>query len=419
MPHGLNVKNLYLIKENIMSIILKNCNLIDGISEEVINQAYLLVEDEEIKKIGFDEPPANIADEVIDCSGKYVLPGLIDAHVHLVWDGSPDPQSTINHLENDSVTLKAYKHAFDFLQQGITTVRDLGSPDRTTLHVRDAINSKMLQGPTILTSGMPICMTGGHLHNMSREVDGSDEARKATRTVMKEGADLVKVMATGGIYTLGEEPQDCQLTIEEMKAITEEAHKKNKKVAAHAYGIKGILNCIKAGVDTIEHGIFADLNTLSLMKKEGMYLIPTMAVMRREVADQGKSIPSWAYEKVKDLLEPHVNTFQKAIQKGVKIATGTDCGSPLTPPKYYFDELSIMNDAGMSPMEVIHSSTRIAGECLGLNNRGILAAGKKADLLVVDENPLENLDVLKKDKKIMKNGSFLYNKNEDVMTTSV
>ncbi|HLR74556.1 MAG TPA: amidohydrolase family protein [Virgibacillus sp.] len=388
-----------------MKILLKNCQLIDGISDEVSENSHLFIENGHIQHVSQGE--LNHIDnnyEVIDCEGKFVMPGLIDSHVHLVWDGSGDPQSVINYLESDAIALRAYKHAMDYLQLGITTVRDVGAPDRTVLHVRDTIESGLLQGPTIVASGAPICMTGGHVYYLGYESDGADEVRKNTRKVLKEGADLVKVMATGGIYTLGEDPGSPQLTIDELRAAKEEAKKKNKKVSAHADGIEGIMNCLEVGIDTIEHGIYADDKALEIMKEQGTFLVPTMVVMRQLATHP--DVPLWAQEKAKEVVKPHEAMLKKAIKLGIKIATGTDCGSPVTPPKYYFDELLIMEELGMTPMDVIKSSTSVAAECLGLDNYGVLAEGKKADLLILDENPLVNLNVLKANKRIMKDGMF-------------
>ncbi|WP_431803308.1 amidohydrolase family protein [Halobacillus andaensis] len=388
-----------------MNRILKNCRLIDGIVNEVVETAYLVIEEDTIVEMGIGEPTNLESYEVIDCSGQYVLPGLIDCHVHLVWDGSPDPQSIINPFESDVITLRAYKHAMQTLKLGITTVRDVGSPERTVLHLRNDINNKHLQGPTIVASGAPICMTGGHVYYLGYESDGPDEVRKNTRKVLKEGADLIKVMATGGIYTFGEEPGSPQLTLDELRAAKEEAAKKNKKVAAHADGLEGIMNCLEVGIDTIEHGIYADKNALSIMKDKGTFLVPTMIVMRQ--LSQDPKIPAWALDKAKEVVAPQQEMLEEAIRMGVNIATGTDCGSPVTPPEYYFDELTIMNEAGMSPMEVIQASTRVAADCLGLEDRGVLAEGKKADLLITGENPLEDLSSLRNDKQIMKNGEFI------------
>jgi imidazolonepropionase-like amidohydrolase len=385
--------------------ILRNCNLLDGVVQDVINNAYVIVENEEITEIGVGDPRTLPTDDIVDCSGKYVLPGLIDCHVHLVWDGSEDPQKVIKDEDQEMVALRAYQHALDTLQLGVTTVRDVASPNRSVLSLRNAINQKLLVGPTIIASGPAICMTGGHVHYIGVEADGEDEVRKAARQLLKDGADLVKVMATGGIYTFGEEPGSPQLSVPELRAATEEAHNKNKKVAAHAEGLQGILNCLEVGIDTIEHGIYANEEALYMMKEQGTYLVPTMIVMKRLAVDH--RIPKWALAKAELVVEPHQKMLENAIKIGVKIATGTDCGSPVTPPEYYFDELLIMNEAGMKPIDVIHASTRVAAECLGLEDRGVLSEGKKADLLIVAENPLDDLSVLKGKKQIMKNGQFV------------
>ncbi|MBG9451295.1 aryldialkylphosphatase [Cytobacillus firmus] len=383
--------------------ILKGGSIIDGLNDEVRENSYIKVEDGRITEVKEGEPGDAEGFEVIDCTGKYILPGLIDCHVHLVWNGSADPQSLIKNEENDRIALEAYKHALDTLKLGVTTVRDLGAPDRTVLHVRNVIDSGLLSGPTIIAAGAPICMTGGHVYYLGYESDGPDEVRKNTRRVLKEGADLVKVMATGGIYTKGEEPGSVQLTIEELSAAKEEALKKNKKVSAHADGIEGIMNCLEVGIDTIEHGIYADRQALEIMKNQGTFLVPTMAVMRQLISSP--DIPAYALEKAKQVVGPHFSMLQEAVQIGVKIATGTDCGSPLTPPRYYYDELAIMHEAGMSEMEVIKASTSVAAECLGIEDqRGSISPGKFADLLIADSNPLNDLNSLRGDKLVMKNG---------------
>jgi imidazolonepropionase-like amidohydrolase len=382
--------------------ILTHCNLIDGDTDVLQKDVCIILEGDKISEVSTEAPSSTQDDEIIDCTGKYVLPGLIDTHVHLVWDGSANPQAVIHHAPDESITLDAYSHALDTLRLGVTTVRDLGAPRGTVLQLRNKINAGKLFGPTIISSGPPIVMTGGHVHYLGYESDGESEVRKNTRRVLKEGADLIKVMATGGIYTEGEEPGSVQLNIDELSAIKEEALKKNKKVAAHADGLEGIMNCLEVGIDTIEHGIYADRNALEIMKHQGTYLVPTIKVMRQLTSSP--DIPEWALKKAKVILEPHFEMLKQAVDIGVKIATGTDCGSPLTPPRYYFDEMLIMEEAGMSRMEVIKASTSIAAECIGRPDMGVIAAGKKADLLIVDENPIDDLEILKKDKKVIKNG---------------
>lgn len=392
-----------------MRTILLNGQIIDGSANEILTKKHIIIEHEKITEIGVGSVNTLPEDQVIDCSGRYIMPGLIDCHVHLVWDGGEDPQTVINNLDQETIALMAYKHATDYLNLGITTVRDMASPNHSVLAVRDTINQKLLNGPTVIASGPSICMTGGHVNFIGAEADGESEVRKTARSLLKQGVDFIKVMATGGIYTFGELPGSPQLTIDEMIAAKEEAHKKNKKIAAHAEGLQGIKNCIAVGVDSIEHGIFADENALLLMKEKGITLVPTMAVFRLLATDS--RIKPWALEKAKGVVEPHQKMLEKAVQLGVKIATGTDCGSPVTPPKYYFDELLIMKQAGMKTMEVIQASTSAAAECLGLSDRGIIAEGKKADLLILDKNPLEDLSVLGGEKIIIKNGTIY--KNEE------
>ncbi|MER2007578.1 MAG: amidohydrolase family protein [Psychrobacillus sp.] len=388
-----------------MQTILYNCSLIDGLSNDIKENSYLIIEDKKILEVGTGKVEQTESANLVDVKGKFVMPGLIDCHVHLVWDGTEDPQKKIEHLDESKVALQAYSHALLTIKEGITTVRDVASPGKSVLNLRDVINSGSLIGPTIVASGPAVCMTGGHVHYLGKEADGPDAVRRATREVMKEGADLIKLMATGGIYTFGEEPGSPQLNVEEMKAAVEEAHKKNKKVAAHAEGLIGIHNCIEAGVDTIEHAIYADESALKKMKENDTYLVPTMIVMKRLATDE--HIPAWALEKAKHVVEPHENMLKQAVQLGVKIATGTDCGSPVTPPSYYFDELLIMENAGMSRMEVLQASTQVAAECLGLSDRGLLKEGMYADLLILEDNPLDDLSILKGNKRIMKDGHFI------------
>ena len=386
-------------------IILKNGNLIDGIADEVQKNLHVVIENNNITAVTKDLPQNTEDYEVIDCAGKYILPGLIDCHVHLVWDGSANPQAIISHEPDESIILDAYAHAMDTLKLGITTVRDLGAPRGTVMNLRNKINADKLPGPTIICSGPPIVMTGGHVHYLGYESDGDSEVRKNTRRVLKEGADLVKVMATGGIYTEGEEPGSVQLNLDELSAAKEEALKKNKKVAAHADGIEGIMNCLEVGIDTIEHGIYADRNALEIMKSQGTYLVPTMKVMRQLTSSP--DIPEWALEKAEQVVEPHFDMLRQAVDIGVKIATGTDCGGPMTPPHYYFDEMLIMQDAGMSAMDVIKASTSVAAECIDATHLGAVEQGRKGDVIVVDENPLENLEILKEDKLIIKHGTVV------------
>jgi len=385
-------------------LVLFNGTIIDGVHDQPIEKGYLSIEDDRIKEVGKGQPSAS-AGTRIDVRGGTILPGLIDCHVHLVWDGSPDPARVVQGVPETRLALWAYRNAVKTLECGITTVRDLGSPGRTILDLAQVVREGKLFAPNILSAGAALCMTGGHGHHMGYEVDGADNVRAAARRVMKEGADLVKVMASGGIYTEGEQPGSPQFTVEEMAAAVDEAHKRQRAVAAHAEGLAGIRNALDAGVDTIEHGIFADEDCLRRMKDRGVPLVPTMAVMRRLATDP--QIPPFAQQKARLVTEAHISMLRRAVKLGVTIAAGTDAGSPCSPPDVYFEELDIMAEAGMAPMEVIKASTSIAAQTIRRPGIGTLEPGKQADVTVVEGNPLRRLADIRNNRLTAVKGTVL------------
>jgi imidazolonepropionase-like amidohydrolase len=387
-------------------LVLFNANIIDGVHDQPIDKGYVRIADGRIKETGRGDPPASEGIK-IDARDGTILPGLIDCHVHLVWDGSPDPATMIRGLPEPRIALWAYGNAIKTLECGITTVRDLGSPGRTVLDLAHMVRTEVLTGPNILSAGPALCMTGGHGHYMSHEVDGVDNVRAAARWVMKEGADLVKVMASGGIYTEGEKPGSPQYTVEEMEAAVKEAHKRERKVAAHAEGLAGIRNALDAGVDTIEHGIFADDDCLRRMKEMQIPLVPTMAVMRRLATDP--RIPPFAQEKARLVTDYHIAMLRRAVKLGVTISTGTDAGSPCSPPDVYFEELDVMAEAGMKPMDVLKASTSVAAQTIGRADLGTLQPGKQADVLVVEGNPIRRLADTRNTRLVVIKGALFRN----------
>ena len=387
-------------------LVLFNGVIVDGAHDKPVEKGYVWISDSGIKEVGSGDPQIPEAMR-IDVRGGTILPGLIDCHVHLVWDGSPDPASMIRGLSEPRIALWAYRNAVKTLECGITTVRDLGSLGHTVLDVAHMVKTGTLAGPNIVSAGPALCMTGGHGHYMSHEVDGVEKLRAAARWVMREGADVVKVMASGGIYTEGEQVGSPQYTVEEMEAAVEEAHKRERHVAAHAEGLAGIRNALDAGVDTIEHGIFADEDCLRRMKGKGIPVIPTMAVMRRLATDA--RIPPFAQEKARPVTDAHIAMLRRAVKLGVMIATGTDAGSPCSPPDVYFEELEIMAEAGMAPMEVIRSSTSIGARAIRRPDLGTLESGKQADILVVAGNPLERLADIRNTRIVIVKGKLFRN----------
>jgi imidazolonepropionase-like amidohydrolase len=393
-----------------MQLVLKGGNIFNSVNNDYREKTSLGIQNGVISKI----EDFISAENVLDVSGCYIIPGLINAHVHLIWDAGPDPELSIINKPDTFVTLVAAKEAQKHLALGITTVRDVGSIGTSVIALRDAINRGIIEGPNILTSGPPIGMTGGHIHRIAIEANGADEVRAATRLNLKNNVDLIKLMATGGVYTEGEEPGFPQMTIDEMKAAVEETHKRAKKATAHAEGLEGIKNALLAGVDCIEHGIFADDVVIEMMVKNNTFLVPTIVCFERMAGEEAKErgVPDYALRKADECVKAQKVSFKKAVEAGVKIATGTDAGAPLNPPNDYYTELSLMKSAGMSNLDVLKASTSQAAELLSMPDIGMLEEGKVADIIVVEGDPLESLDNLQKIRYVIKSGRIVL-KNEN------
>jgi imidazolonepropionase-like amidohydrolase len=280
---------------------------------------------------------------------------------------------------------------------GVTTVRDMGAKDGIDFGLRQAINSGLIPGPRMLISGRLICMTGGHGWQIGLEANGPDEVRKAAREQIKAGADIVKLMATGGVLTPAVEPGSEQFTEAELRAGVEEAHKAGKKTATHAMGTRGILNALKAGIDSIEHGVYLDDETVSIMVKRKTPLIPTISALYNiESKGVEAGIPEYAVQKTLKVKPFHLESIRMAREAGVPVAMGTDAGTPFNMHGENLGEIKLLVDyGGFSPMGAIEAGTRIAARVLGLEKElGTVAEGKVADLVMVEGNPLDNMDVL-------------------------
>lgn len=389
------------------NLFIRNGLLIDGYSDEPRPVKGIVIENGFIKEVCENTVPEISKLGSIDATGCVILPGLIDSHVHLVWSGSDTP-TLENKGETESfIALKALSVAQKFLRQGVTTVRDTASAGTTVMSLSKAINYGYVKGPRVISCGPAICMTGGHCwDSIGLEADGADATRSTARKLLREGVDFLKVMATGGMYSEGEDPGATQYNVDEMRAVVEEGHKVFKRTAAHAEGLEGIRNSIKAGVDSIEHGIYADEECLREMAEKGIYLVPTMIAFKAYAEGDGVLPPSLV-AKGKRVIKQHFAMLQNAIALNVKIATGTDCGGRNKPPHVYFEELKIMNKAGMSKMDVIKASSSVAAECLALNNVGKIKPGYAADILIAKNNPLNDLNYLKDLKYVIQAGKII------------
>lgn len=381
-------------------LILKSMRLIDGTGRPPTDQHILVIEDGRITYVGEEAGWVRHPDApctVLDLTGRTVLPGLIDCHVHLAGDGAPDGRLR---GERGWATLLMLKHAQNSLAAGVTSVRDVGGRHWLEFAVREAIEQGMWAGPRMQLAGKLLSITSAgteYYEGMYREADGPEEVRKAAREQLKMGADLIKVLATGAVLTPGEIPGAVQYGLEEIRIVVEEAGKVGKPVAAHAHGIQGIRNAVTAGVRTIEHGtyLYQDERVIDTMAEQGIFLIPTLKTGFDVLSGDRPDVPGWIKEKLKVAQDHALRSVQLAHERGVPIAMGTDAA---TPYNYHGDnakELLYMAEAGLSPMQTIVASTAQAARALGWGSwLGTLEPGKVADLIVVAGNPLENLSIL-------------------------
>jgi len=333
----------------------------------------------------------------LDCGGKYIIPGLIDCHVHITGSGDPTELNAANAASLPLRSWKAALYAEATLLSGFTTVRDLGAADRLNIELSKAVEKGVLRGPRILAAGLGVTMTGGHGHGfLAREADGPDDVRKAVREQLRAGATAIKLFASGGVMTAGVDPRSPSFTEEEMRAGVEEAHKAFRVVGAHAQATEGIKNAVRAGVDSIEHGVWLDEEGIGLMVERGTYLVATLTAPW-QIAHCGleAGIPAFMVDKGWEVLDSHEESFRNAIRAGVKIAMGTDQGTPVNRPGENAQELLRMVRLGLSNTAAVLSATAWAADLLQLSDEtGRIRAALAADLLVLDRDPTEDLEVL-------------------------
>lgn len=337
-----------------------------------------------------------------------VTPGLVNAHVHLEMSGEPDTMRVFESVKPMQRMLRAVENVRKSLEAGVTTVRDLGGTENIAVELRDAINEGRIPGPRIASAGHALCMTGGHGWFVGRSIDSPWEARKAVREERLAGADCIKLIATGGVLTKGAVPGVAQLTEDEMTAACTEAHAHSMRVAAHAIGTQGINNALRSGVDSIEHGMLLDDESIELFKSRGAYLVPTLTapVCILEHAENGAQ-PEFVVRKARDINEHMIANVRKAYEAGVKIAGGSDAGTPYNYHENYSYEVRLMHELiGMTPQQALHAATAVAAQLIGLH-RGVLAPGEPADLLLLEQDIDRGLGVLARPAIVIKNGTAI------------
>ena len=403
--------------------IIHSGKLIDGVSENPKSVFSIIVEKDKIVDVveGYLDPGKG--DKAIDLNSYTVLPGLMDMHVHLSGESNPKKYLERFTMDLDDYAYQSIPYAKKTLMAGFTTVRDLGGPINNSL--RDAIEKGLVVGPRIFSSGNALATTGGHAdptNGMKFEfagdpgpkqgvVNGLKDARKAVRQQYKNGADLIKITATGGVLSVAKNGENPQFKEDEIREIVETASDYNMHVAAHAHGSEGMKRAILAGVRSIEHGTLMDQEVMDLMIKKNTYYVPTISAGEfvAEKAQIDGYYPEVVRPKAKKIGPQLKNTFKKAYGAGVKIAFGTDSGV-----SYHGEnakEFRYMVEAGMSPMEAIVSATKTASELLRKEESlGTIERGKVADIIATECDPLENIDCMEKVVFVMKNGVVYKNK---------
>ena len=378
----------------------------DGLHQVLEGQA-VLVENERIKEVGPVGDFQGFAGELVDFSGGTLLPGLIDCHVHLIYGGEGDPKSKVGGSKPGELVMRALGRAQESLRSGVTSLRDLGGKDFLEFAVRDACNSGRQLGPTILAAGQMICMTGGHGNAFGRVADGPHEVIKAVREQVHAGSDVIKIMATGGVMTPGVNPEDAHYSLEELTVGIHEGHRFNKTCASHAQGSEGVLNAVRAGIDSIEHGIFLTDECVEEMLAAGTYLVPTLSALLNIVENKDRGVPAFAVEKSLRIKDRHQESIKMFYKAGGKIAMGTDAGTPYNLHGANAGELRFMTDIGISNLDALKFSTSNAADLLTLKERGRIQKNCFADFLIVDGNPLENILQVsdrKNHRLVVKNG---------------
>ena len=399
------------------TVVIKAGKLLDVKTGKTLTNQTIVIQGDKIASIGSSaQAPAGAT--VIELPNATVLPGLIDAHTHITFNPSFGYQTLGISVPREALT--GAKNAKVTLEAGFTTIRNVGARGYTDVALRDAINAGDVPGPRMLVSGPALSITGGHcdqnllpfeFHASSEgAADGIEAVQHKTREIIKYGADVIKICATGGVLSKGDDPNAAQYTLDEMKAIVADAHRLGRKVAAHAHGAQGVIWASQAGVDSVEHGHLMNDEAIATLKKNGTYLVPTLYLMdwQKENAKQA-NLPEYAKRKMETVSEMGQMNAKKAFAAGVKIGFGTDAA--VYPHGLNAHEFAAYVRIGMTPLQAIQTATINDADLLGWSDKiGTIEAGKFADIVAVDGDPLQDVTTLQSVKFVMKGGEVVKNR---------
>lgn len=389
-------------------MVLKNANLLDVANEKCLEGYSVLVENGRIKEIA-KEVNANEDALVLDLTGKTVAPGFFNCHTHFTSEANPSGAGASSDAISAVVSIENMQK---YLKSGITYIRDVGGANGVDIDIRNMVKAGRVVGPDMQVSGRNICMTGGHGWSMGHECDSPDECRKAARTELKKGADWIKLMASGGVMTKGNECGCHQLTEEEMRAAVVEAHKAGAKTCTHAQGMESIKAALRAGLDSIEHGFWMDDWCFDYMKEHNVFYVPTLAaVYWIVVKGEAAGIPDFMVRKASGAMEAHIDTCKRAYDAGVKMALGTDAGTPFNEHDLTLKELELLVNAGIRPWDAIKFGTINAAELLDVSDDlGEIAVGKKATFAVFEKDIVADVTAAMDCYMTIKDGVVVYQK---------
>jgi len=400
-------------------VIVHAGHLLDVKTGKTLPSQTIVIQDDKIAHVG-----ATTGDEllpagatVFELPNSTVLPGLIDAHTHLTMN--PNFGYSMLAISVPREALIGARNARVTLEAGFTTVRNVAAFSYADVALRDAINAGDVPGPRMLVSGPPLSITGGHCDNdllpfeyhatNAGVADGVEAVQHKTREIIKYGADLIKICATGGVLSKGDDPNAAQYTLEEMKAIVADAHRLGRKVAAHAHGAQGVIWASEAGVDSVEHGHLMNDEAVATLKKNGTYLVPTLYLLDWQMANAAEAnLPDFLKHKMEMVAGVGKVNVQKAFVAGVKIGFGTDAA--VYPHGLNAHEFAVYVSLGMTPLQAIQTATINDADLLGWSDKvGTIEPGKFADIIAVDGDPQADVTTLERVKFVMKGGEVVKN----------
>jgi len=377
-----------------------------------INEEGKLIEDKVIQLDG--DIIVGILDDSdhvdVDYSSKYMMPGLIDCHTHIMFYPVADTIRAIDKASDTDLVVNAIKNLEALIRSGVTTIRDVGGVKHLELPLRKYIKDGIILGPDLLAAGKLVTMTGGHGWTVGRESDGVDEVRKAVREQLKAGVDVIKVISSGGVLTPGVDVNAYQFNIDELSAAREEAHKAGRKICTHCHSLQGIKNSIIAGIDSVEHATIVDDEAIEMALEHGTYFVPTLSAVHFIIENGLEAgIPKEVMDKANSVSKSHIEGFMKSYKAGVKQAMGTDVGTPFNEHGFSSAfELELMVKAGMATCDAIKLATINAADLLGIKStHGSIEVGKKANFIVLKDNPLEDIKTIQNLEYVYKNGQMI------------